>query len=1008
MELKLNDYHHMGEINFKRQLNKFEGKLETISSYEPFDNILVNVDHNLKAGLLETIINLKYKEQFVALELMHSGNIYSQNFSGKHKIESSFSQIKLFEVQYDVKLVESSLTMSGQAYLNNSHKAKITASGLVTSSNHDIKFEIEHSLGKYANINGEFQYLILPEKISTEVKMESEGSKLMSSLKLNKSETSMNTDFRVEIESLKPFSFWFKYSVGQDGKVFQSEVMYENIQMFATNFKALVESRNNIKFTSAMKILSRKMSLNFENSENETSFYYDVASGSTITTRIKTELKKEIKDEFKSSAVLLEIDSPNETFNDIKIVTKWKETDGKYALQTEMKYKVFLTKIEMKFKRKNEEFKHYLNISTNILSESLAVTLEREDKLNSHTISIKSVYGEKLINFHGDLSSESEVKTIFTSNITGTWGNVDLNGSLDLAEQKKTVNLFFQDRNREVFQLKAELELGEESFLALTEIKTPFTDTLTVRGEFQISDGYKLLLKIDQPSFTYADLQVSLKKNTKSINFIANVDFKNLIDFPKVDLNGHVELKEEITGVWRQKEIININSKFSLDLDGEKYLLMKLIGGKTEYGLNGELELSTELAGIQDVKADLDMNLFDVDSKHAEFKVRLNKDLYSVRLQQETLQSKSQLSLKITTPVQNLTSLGFEASFDNSMESIIIKLHQETDHIILSGDLKVTNSGASIAAKLESSMHDWKEIEVSGKMNLNEEVKELEIIGGSADKSQIVKIVIAAGETTGSAEVNVELPFIGIADKSFLGSYQLTDAKYEVEGNFNGDLMALKILMNDPVYSFSLQTPFPGFQQVEGNLEFKSSQESIELTSDISIDSVINSASFYYSFKDINMELALNTNFSLLKIFKVTAAYQPNLKKFSGIYNNHNIESLLQHDSNMSEVKLNLSGKISTLTSNIKILYKNLNEKSKVFVSSTFNNIFSSLDINLYGTSIEVVSVIPKIGKSSVQVSWKNGEYLINIESNSLTYFRGSLEWNFINFWTGDFKIKIN
>ena len=1008
MELKLNEYHHMGEINFKRQLNKFEGKLETISSYKPFDNILVNIDHSLEAGQLQTIINLKYNEQFVALELMHSGNKDLQNVSGKHKIESSFSQIKLFEVQYDVKLVESSLTVSAQAYLNNSHKAKLTASGSVTSSNHDIKFEIEHSLGKYTNINGEFQYLISPEKISTEAKMESEGSKLMSSIKLDKSETSMNTDFRVEIESLKPFSFWFKYSTGLDGKVFQSEVMYENIQMFATNFKALVESRNNIKFTSAMKILSRKMSLNFENSENEASFYYDVASGSTITTRIKTELKKEIKGEFKSSVVLIEINSPNETFNDIKIVTKWKESDGKYALQTEMKYKVFLTKIEMKFKSKNEEFKHYLNVSTNILSESLAVTLERESTLNSHAISMKSVYGEKLINFHGNLSSESEVKTIFSSNITGTWGNVDLNGSLDLAEQKKTVNLFFQDRNREVFQLKAELELGEDSFITLTEINTPFTDRLTVSGEFQIFSGYKLLIKIDQPSFTYADLQVSLKKNTRSINVIANVDFKNLIDFPKVDLNGHVELKEEITGVWRQKEISNINSKFTLNLDGERYLLMKFIGGKTEYGLNGELELSTELAGIQDIKADLDMDLFGVESKHAEFKIGINEDLYSVRLQQETLQSKSQISSKITTPIQNLTSLGFDASFDNSMESIEIKLHWETDHIILRGDFKVTNSGASMAAKLESSMHSWKEIEVSCKMNLNEEVKELEIIGGSADNSQTVKIVIAAGETTGSAEVNIELPFIGIAGKNFLGSYHLTDAKYEVEGNFNGDLMALQILMNDPVYSFSLQTSVPGFQQVEGNLVFKSSQESIELTSDITVDSVTNSALFRYSFKDIDIEMALNSNFSLLKTFKVTAAFQPNLKKFSGIYNNHNIESLLQHDSNMSEVKLNLSGKISTQTADIKILYKNLNEKSKVFVSSTFNNTFSSIEINLYGTLIEVVSVIPKIGKSSVQVSWKNGEYLINFENNSLTYFRGSLEWNFINFWTGDFKIEIN
>ncbi len=106
MELKLNEYHHMGEINFKRQLNKFEGKLETISSYKPFDNILVNIDHSLEAGQLQTIINLKYNEHFVALELMHSGNKDLQNVSGKHKIESSFSQIKLFEVQYDVKLVD--------------------------------------------------------------------------------------------------------------------------------------------------------------------------------------------------------------------------------------------------------------------------------------------------------------------------------------------------------------------------------------------------------------------------------------------------------------------------------------------------------------------------------------------------------------------------------------------------------------------------------------------------------------------------------------------------------------------------------------------------------------------------------------------------------------------------------------------------------------------------------------------------------------------------------------
>ena len=96
----------MGEVNFKRRLDKFEGKLETISTYQPFDNILVKFNHMSEAGLLETFINMKYKEHFIVLELNHNGNFYTKIISGKHKIETSFSQLELLEVHYDVKVIE--------------------------------------------------------------------------------------------------------------------------------------------------------------------------------------------------------------------------------------------------------------------------------------------------------------------------------------------------------------------------------------------------------------------------------------------------------------------------------------------------------------------------------------------------------------------------------------------------------------------------------------------------------------------------------------------------------------------------------------------------------------------------------------------------------------------------------------------------------------------------------------------------------------------------------------
>ena len=51
--------------------------------------------------------------------------------------------------------------------------------------------------------------------------------------------------------------------------------------------------------------------------------------------------------------------------------------------------------------------------------------------------------------------------------------------------------------------------------------------------------------------------------------------------------------------------------------------------------------------------------------------------------------------------------------------------------------------------------------------------------------------------------------------------------------------------------------------------------------------------------------------------------------------------------------------------------------------------------------------MVPKLGKSTMEVSWKNKEYFVNIENNGLTYLKGYLEWNIQNFWTGVIKIEL-
>ena len=1001
VELKLNKYHHKAQLVLNRS-DKFYLKLDTISTFEPFDKILVLIDHTYAPGKLKSVVDIQYHSKFVLLELEHSreDKDVQLNIEGNGKIQSSFSYIKNLETSYKIILdTDNNLEAVIIFDYNESLHAKLMAKGIASFTNADINFEVEHNFGKYPIIKGELKHTVIANTVNTALELVSEDTKLKTGLKLENS-VDLKIDWGLDIEGIKPLSVWVKYSVGPGGRVFQSEVVYENIQIIAVNFNFFMENISNFKVNSAMKIILRKITFRIENTQKEKLFYFDNVIRGKLTTKINIGMKNEDLGNVVGSIINVEIHTPFETFDKICISSKQKWAKGKFAMKSEIKYQDFFWYNDVVTK----DLKLIVTSKTNFFPEIVEISLDRNFDPSQDVILVKSVYGNRAFNIERIISEISPTKNQFDLKVTGTWGNIEIQGSTDFQKDDTILYLFFKDRKGLVFTLQSNIATHSEKYLTLSTIKTPFTDDLKIVGELEMLNGIAVKLNIFQPHYSYAEVFFKADKTRLSID--AKIDVKKLVNLPLLDLKCKAEISNETITTWNGMEIKQLEVNFTLDADKttvvSNVIKIKRIGSKVSV----DILVNSSHSAYKVLRLAIDLDASGND-KSVNITAAHNDQEYSFTLKLSRSASRYLFLVNMLTPFPGFTTLGLEGTLDQSKNSILIKMKKENKVFVIHCGLVFDNSVIVFQSKLETTMHAWKEMNILGKLDLFGNTKSINFHGSSDDQSQSLNIKLTLNQDKGDGQIQANLPFIGIAEKQFSFSYFLAEDNIEITADFNSDVIVVKLRKQSDMYIYNINTPFAGLTQIEGKFSFIMTHMKMNCAAELVVESLVNSFYLAYDMEDtMELNLYLQTQFDIVKIVTIHCISEKNNLNVNVLFNSFSMKGKVTLDS-LQDVKLalHLLGKQKKI--NVEIGYSMKEDEKQIHIDLQLNQISLYTKINISPEQLLFHSKIPMIGQTNIEVSCSNGNYFMMAKHNDIIILEATFGWAWQNMWTGAGDIEI-
>ena len=1032
--MKLNDYHHLFELDYE-QSEKFILDLHTKSSFIPFNNISVSVDHELNDGNIISIVNLNFKENFLTIVIDHQKTediVYK--YRGSHRLKTSLPLVKSIEVDYNInrdtsKHIEAEFICSYNQYISIQAKAN----GIASIQTTDINFDVTHNLPGVSDINGKVKHSFKFDILDSDIVLEIGQDKITSKLHLEHL-----PDFKVDIafdfDSMHPINAWLNYSSRDMGKMLKSELKYENVQILALNFKSLISDFSNLDFILEAKIPSKKMSFKVKNKLLEKLFYFDVVKGKETLTKIKLEQRQSKREEIERQFVTIDVQTPIDMLNDIQLSFKQKTGKTKYEAKASASYQGLFWKIEM-IDEESDILRFYLNTESNILSDKM-INIIFEKKLEGilQEMHLKTTFGNETFNIENNISQVSESRTEADLNISGSWGNTSVRSYVDLLDTEKHFHVSFIDRKGLKFVSKLEFNLLPNKYTLKSVIQTPFTDDLTIAMSLNRSESSTdLQFNMSQPQYEYAILLLGISQTTRNIQFHMKLDFENMIDFHTLQMTGEFSVGDSMIGVIGETILYEIDAKIDVIYNAANFAGFAVKVDKTDYGFAGRVVTTTPYSDFRQLKLNANIDMFGED-KYCNIVFKKNDQEFSCFLKQSKNESKYIVITNISTEIKGFTSISFEGAYDEKAHILFLKFKKEEDTFGLTAALNTSENIYDLDLEIENNMFSWKSFSLSGNFNLFSNSKSVVISGGSKDNIQRVHVKLNKELSEGNADIMIDVPFLGIPSKTFKLSYSALKDSTEAQIELNGDNFNVKIEERDSnEMAFDIQTPYIGYTNITGRYNFNMLKHmiigKIEFTIESKPKNIINLEVESEHFSHLNIDI--KTQLSLLRKAKLLFEQKANTLAYSVVYNDYLLSgSYNSGNDNQCEGNIKIKTSYEALSDFQIHFQQRLNrfelaskynkdmlqsliveygpQEKRVILDLKYKESIYYINVSIGKAGLEYFSTLPKLGETSIAITWEPTEYYLKIKNNSLLVFEGLINWSMTTFWQGKINIEVN
>ena len=519
---------------------------ETISTFEPFNAIFLELNLLLESPKTSVDFLFKYHKFFAKLLIDHDyNNNQSLLVKGKCKVESSLHFIKKSTLNYDMNWQESNDISSSIELIHNDDKifaGKLNGTAEMETANTDFLIDIDVRNFKKENFKGNLLYNMIGHEIDAKLQLFTSRSIYNSSLTLN-IENDISIAGTLNSTGALPLKSWFAFSSNATEKVIHGEIKFAGIQYFAINLEYKNDD-NGLVVTTAINFFLKVYAFKIIMIPEKVSLLIEDKRGKDIFNRLYLHIKIQEPTEIlpeKKSSLKLSVKTQYKVFDQIEAHIRYQGNQEKQQLEAKYEYKDYF--VEGKALSKQIEAVSNLlklSIQTNFMDSNVSSILIMETYDKHGDILLKVVQNSYNYNLNLLYNTEATKKTLSLISF-GTEGNWTMDTLWDSSKELNHFEATFLDRENLQFKYSVNMLMTEHEIKLDSSITTPFTDKVTAEMNLSMLDNVGFTINIFQPSFVYAKASIFTRVSSNLIELKGRIDFKSLIFMPVAEFNIQVE-----------------------------------------------------------------------------------------------------------------------------------------------------------------------------------------------------------------------------------------------------------------------------------------------------------------------------------------------------------------------------------------------------------------------------------------------------------------------------------
>ena len=357
------------------------------------------------------------------------------------------------------------------------------------------------------------------------------------------------------------------------------------------------------------------------------------------------------------------------------------------------------------------------------------------------------------------------------------------------------------------------------------------------------------------------------------------------------------------------------------------------------------------------------------------------------------------------SPFKRFSKFGLNAETQNGMSKFEMSGYREDATFGFSASYGRIKNKYGFDIAFESSEEYWEKISLGGNIDIESDIKVLDIHASSTDGSHNLEIKADIGETSGKINIIAELPVIEILGKHVSFEYKVMEGSMEIDANLSGDLFKGKLEQDGETYRVSVSTPFSGFETISSRVTYLDTTEKASIDIFMDFNGKVNTFIGYYSHVSYDVSFDIKSSLDKIKKMKVELRNIGNLFEATFGVNDKFYQTHLLLET--FDAKFSFFWKDPRNDLVLRYSHTWQDHYRDVNMTVTYNRQLANIHTISENSKIFIETTSPYYHKKVLKLSWKEGAYELHVEHHETEIISVKLDYTILDYWMGKIKFQL-